>query len=202
MVDEQLVRRDIHDPAILEAMRTVPRHLFVEEALVNQAYGDHPLPIGNGQTISQPFIVALMTQALELKGDEHVLEIGTGSGYQAAILSKICEKVYTVERIEPLRNQARRIFDRLHYINILSKLDDGTMGWPENGPYDAIIVTAGGPSIPEPLLRQLKDGGRLIIPVGDRYSQQLKLVIKQGNEITAETIEYVRFVDLVGEHGW
>ncbi len=202
MVEEQLVRRNIHDPATLEAMRTVPRHLFVEEALVNQAYGDHPLPIGNGQTISQPFIVALMTQALELKGHEHVLEIGTGSGYQAAILSRICEKVYTVERIESLKNQARRIFDHLHYINILSKLDDGTLGWPENGPYDAIIVTAGGPSVPAPLLEQLKDGGRLIIPVGDKYSQQLKLVTKEGDETTTQTIEYVRFVDLIGEHGW
>jgi protein-L-isoaspartate(D-aspartate) O-methyltransferase len=202
MVEEQLVRRNIYDPATLEAMRTVPRHLFVEEALANQAYGDHPLPIGSGQTISQPFIVALMTQSLELKGYEHVLEIGTGSGYQAAVLSRICEKVYTVERIESLKNQARRVFDHLHYINILSKLDDGTLGWPENGPYDAIIVTAGGPSVPAPLLEQLKDGGRLIIPVGDKYSQQLELVIKEGDKTTARTIEYVRFVDLIGEHGW
>ena len=202
MVDEQLIPRAIHDPKTLEAMRKVPRHLFVEEAMKNQAYGDFPLPIGRGQTISQPFIVALMTQALELKGDESVLEIGTGSGYQAAILSQICEKVYTVERINSLLVQARKVFDSLHYLNILTKLDDGTQGWPEYGPYDAIIVTAGGPKVPQPLLEQLKDPGILIIPVGDRGVQDLRLVTKQDGEISEKTIELVRFVNLIGEHGW
>jgi protein-L-isoaspartate(D-aspartate) O-methyltransferase len=202
MVDEQLVRRGIHDPKTLDAMRQVPRHLFVEDAMQNQAYGDFPLPIGKGQTISQPFIVALMTQALGLQGHESVLEIGTGSGYQAAILSLICDKVYTVERIDALLVNARAIFDKLHYLNILTKLDDGTNGWPEYAPYDAIIVTAGGPKVPVPLLDQLADPGRLVIPVGDRGIQNLQLVTKKEGVITEKTIEYVRFVNLIGSHGW
>jgi protein-L-isoaspartate(D-aspartate) O-methyltransferase len=202
MVDEQLIPRAIHDQRTLEAMRKVPRHLFVEEAMKNQAYGDFPLPIGRGQTISQPFIVALMTQSLGLKGDESVLEIGTGSGYQAAILAQICEKVYTVERIDSLLVQARKVFDSLHYLNILTKLDDGTHGWPEHAPYDAIIVTAGGPKIPEPLLEQLADPGSLIIPVGDRGVQDLRRVTKKDGQITEESIESVRFVSLIGDHGW
>lgn len=202
MVDEQLLPRSIHDPKTLEAMRKVPRHLFVEEAMKNQAYGDFPLPIGMGQTISQPFIVALMTQALDLQGHESVLEIGTGSGYQAAILSQICAKVYTVERIDSLLVQARKVFDSLHYLNILTKLDDGTHGWPEYGPYDAIIVTAGGPKVPEPLLGQLADPGTLVIPVGDRGVQDLRKITKKDGEITEKTIELVRFVSLIGDHGW
>lgn len=202
MVEEQLIPRSIHDQKTLEAMRNVPRHLFVEDALKNQAYGDYPLPIGRGQTISQPYIVALMTQALGLKGHEHVLEIGTGSGYQAAILSQICEKVYTVERIDTLLVQARKVFDSLHYLNILTKLDDGTNGWPEYSPYDVIIVTAGGPKIPLPLLEQLADPGTLVIPVGDRGVQDLRLVTKKEGEIKEKTIELVRFVNLIGDHGW
>jgi protein-L-isoaspartate(D-aspartate) O-methyltransferase len=202
MVDEQLVPRGINDAKTLEAMRKVPRHLFVEEAMKDQAYGDFPLPIGRGQTISQPFIVALMTQALGLKGHESVLEIGTGSGYQAAILSQICEKVYTVERIDSLLVEARKVFDALHYLNILTKLDDGTNGWPDFAPYDAIIVTAGGPKVPKPLLEQLADPGVLVIPVGDRGVQDLRKVKKKDGQITEETIEFVRFVSLVGDHGW
>lgn len=202
MVEEQLIPRSIHDPKTLDAMRKVPRHLFVEDALKSQAYGDSPLPIGRGQTISQPYIVALMTQALGLKGHEHVLEIGTGSGYQAAILSQICEKVYTVERIDTLLVQARKVFDSLHYLNILTKLDDGTNGWPEYSPYDVIIVTAGGPKIPLPLLEQLADPGILVIPVGDRGVQDLRLVTKKEGEIKEKTIELVRFVNLIGDHGW
>ncbi|NOQ66600.1 MAG: protein-L-isoaspartate(D-aspartate) O-methyltransferase [Desulfobacterales bacterium] len=202
MVEEQLLPRSIHDQKTLEAMRKVPRHLFVEDAMKNQAYGDSPLPIGKGQTISQPYIVALMTQALGLKGHEQVLEIGTGSGYQAAILSQICEKVYTVERIDTLLVQARKVFDSLHYLNILTKLDDGTNGWPEYGPYDAIVVTAGGPKVPLPLLEQLADPGILIIPVGDRGVQNLQFVTKKDGEIIEKTIELVRFVNLVGDHGW
>jgi protein-L-isoaspartate(D-aspartate) O-methyltransferase len=202
MVDEQLIPRSIDDHKTLEAMRKVPRHLFVEDAMKDQAYGDFPLPIGRGQTISQPYIVALMTQALGLRGHESVLEIGTGSGYQAAILSQICEKVYTVERIDSLLVQARKAFDSLHYLNILTKLDDGTHGWPEYSPYDAIIVTAGGPKVPEPLLEQLADPGTLVIPVGDRGVQDLQRVTKKNGQITEKTIEYVRFVNLIGDHGW
>ena len=202
MVEEQLVPRGIHDPATLKAMETVPRHLFVEDALRGQAYGDHPLPIGKGQTISQPYIVALMTQVLQLKGHENVLEIGTGSGYQAAILAQLCAKVYTVERIDSLLVRARKVFDQLHYLNILSKLDDGTVGWPENGPYDAIIVTAGGPKVPEPLLEQLADPGFLVIPVGEKSYQQLQLVSRKNNRLSTTVIESVRFVSLIGEHGW
>lgn len=202
MVDEQLIPRGIHDLQTLEAMRTVPRHLFVEDAMKNQAYGDFPLPIGRGQTISQPYIVALMTQALGLKGHESVLEIGTGSGYQAAILSQICAKVYTVERVDSLLVEARKVFDSLHYLNILTKLDDGTNGWPEFAPYDAIIVTAGGPRVPEPLLEQLADSGVLVIPVGDRGVQDLRRVSKKDGQMTEKTIEFVRFVSLIGDHGW
>lgn len=202
MVEEQLIPRGIIDEATLRAMRTVPRHLFVDDAMISSAYGDYPLPIGAGQTISQPYIVALMTQALELKGHERVLEIGTGSGYQAAILSRICSRVYTIERIDSLLVRARKIFDKLHYHNITSRLDDGTVGWASEAPFEAIIVTAGGPSIPEPLLEQLTDPGKMIIPVGDQYTQELQLVEKADGEIHVRTIEFVRFVNLVGEHGW
>lgn len=202
MVEEQLVPRGISDPAVLAAMGAVPRHLFVEEALRPQAYGDFPLPIGEGQTISQPYIVAMMTQLLELKKSDRVLEIGTGCGYQTAILAAICAKVYTVERIKPLLAKARRIFDRLHLFNILSKADDGTEGWPEHTPFDAIIVTAGGPSIPEPLIEQLADPGIMVIPVGERDLQALTVIRKQDGEISSRVAEHVRFVKLVGAHGW
>lgn len=202
MVEEQLLPRGIVDPKTLAVMNQVPRHLFVEEAFKGQAYGDNPLPIGMGQTISQPYIVALMTQTLGLQGHETVLEIGTGSGYQAAILSRLCERVYTVERIESLLAKARCLFDQLHYLNILSKLDDGTVGWSENGPYDAIIVTAAGPKIPAPLLAQLADPGIMVIPVGERGVQELRVINKQAGELHEKTLEYVRFVDLIGTHGW
>jgi len=202
MVEEQLIPRGIYDEATLHAMRTVPRHLFVDDAMASCAYGDHPLPIGAGQTISQPYIVALMTQALKLTGQERVLEIGTGSGYQAAILSRVCERVYTIERIDSLLVRARKIFDRLHYHNIISRIDDGTAGWSDEAPFDGILVTAGGPKIPEPLIDQLCDPGRLVIPVGDQYLQELQLLEKIDGEITVRTIEYVRFVNLVGTHGW
>lgn len=202
MVQEQLVPRGITDPAVLKAMNTLPRHLFVEDALQYQAYGDHPLPIGEGQTISQPYVVALMTQLLELKGDETVLEIGTGCGYQSAVLSKMCERVYTIERIKALYSRARKTFDRLHYFNILCKIDDGTEGWPENAPYDAIIITAGGPSIPEPLINQLADPGILVMPVGDKSGQVLTMLIKKDGEVTSRAVENVRFVKLIGSHGW
>ncbi len=202
MVAEQLVPRGIKDERVLAAMREVPRHYFVDDALRSRAYGDFPLPIASGQTISQPYIVACMTEALELKGHETVLEIGTGSGYQAALLSRLCAKVYTVERINVLLAGARRVFDQLNYFNIVSKMDDGTMGWPEHGPFDGIIVTAGGPRIPKPLIEQLAEGGKLIIPVGDQHLQDLQLVEKIEDEIKISHRERVRFVDLVGEHGW
>ena len=202
MVQEQLIPRGISDPQVIEAMRTVPRHCFVDDALQSRAYGDFPLPISAGQTISQPYIVALMTEALKLTGSERVLEVGTGSGYQAAILSRLCSQVYTVERINLLLAGARRVFDQLRYFNIVAKLDDGTLGWPEHGPYDAIMVTAGGPEVPEPLIDQLEDGGRLVIPVGDQHLQVLQLLEKKEDGIQIKELEKVRFVDLVGEYGW
>lgn len=200
MIEEQLVPRGITELRVLEAMRTVPRHLFVEDAIQAHAYGDFPLPIGNGQTISQPYIVALMTQALHLTGSEKVLEIGTGSGYHAAILSRLCQKVYTVERLDALVGRARKVFDRLRYYNIVSRIDDGTVGWPAEAPFDSIIVTAGGPKIPKPLIAQLADPGRLVMPVGGQDVQELQVVDKQDSNITVTTIEQVRFVDLIGAH--
>jgi protein-L-isoaspartate(D-aspartate) O-methyltransferase len=202
MIEEQLVTRGITDQRVLDAMRTVPRHLFVEDAMQAHAYGDFPLPIGNGQTISQPYIVALMTLALHLTGTERILEIGTGSGYHAAILSRLCQKVYTVERIDGLVSRARKVFDKLRYYNIVSRIDDGTVGWPSEAPFDAIVVTAGGPRIPEPLLDQLGDPGRLVMPVGGQLVQDLQLVEKRDGKITLATLEQVRFVDLIGAHGW
>ena len=202
MIQEQLLPRGIDDVLTLKAMREVPRHLFVDDAMWGRAYGDYPLPIASGQTISQPFIVAYMTQALSLAGTERVLEIGTGSGYQAAVLSRICNKVFTVERIHTLLASARRIFDKLRYYNIVAKLDDGTLGWPENGPYDAIVVTAGGPVIPLPLIDQLADGGRLIMPVGDQNFQILQLLTRKEEATEITSLESVRFVNLIGEHGW
>ncbi len=202
MVQEQLIPRGIHDPRVLAVMGEVPRHLFVDDAMQAHAYGDYPLPIVDGQTISQPFIVAFMTQALQLTGTEKVLEIGTGSGYQAVILSRLCARVYTVERLNSLVAGSRRLFDRLRCYNIQSKLDDGTLGWPEHAPYDAIMVTAGGPEIPEPLVAQLADPGRLVIPVGEQDHQELRLVTKKDGVIREEVLEWVRFVNLIGEYGW
>lgn len=202
MVQEQLLHRNITDPSILQAMSEVPRHLFVDDAMQAKAYGDHPLPIAGDQTISQPYIVAAMTQVLQLQGTEKVLEIGTGSGYQAAVLSRLCEKVYTLERINTLLAGARKVFSQLRYYNILARLDDGTLGWSEHAPYDAIIVTAAGPEIPEPLVDQLADPGRMVIPVGERDVQELQYLTKKDGEVTVERMEDVRFVSLIGEHGW
>ena len=202
MVQDQLLSRGIHDQRVLAAMGEVPRHLFVDDAMQANAYGDYPLPIVDGQTISQPFIVAYMTQALQLTGTEKVLEIGTGSGYQAVILSRLCTRLYTVERLNSLLASSRRLFDRLRCYNIQSKLDDGTLGWPEYAPYDAIMVTAGGPEIPEPLVAQLADPGRLVIPVGDQDVQELQLVTKRDGVVQVELLERVRFVNLIGEYGW
>ncbi len=202
MVKNQLIPRGIHQKEVLEIMGKIPRHLFVEEGLIGEAYNDHPLPIGHKQTISQPYIVALMTEALGLTGKGKTLEIGTGSGYQTAILSELSEMVYTIERVRPLMEQARkRLFD-LGYTNILFKSFDGTLGWKEFEPFDAIIVTAGAPKIPQPLIDQLADGGRLVIPVGDKYSQELIKITKKGDKIEQENYGGCRFVDLIGIHGW
>ena len=203
MVREQIEARGVRDPAVLEAMRQVPRHLFVEEALAPKAYMDGPLPIGEGQTISQPYIVALMTELLQVKPGMKVLEIGTGSGYQAAVLAQLGATVYTVERIKPLFYAARKRFMDMRLFSIKPKLDDGTVGWPEEAPFDAIMVTAGGPKVPQPLVDQLADPGRLVIPVGGaRREQTLILVEKQGGRVTETGKGGVVFVDLVGAHGW
>ncbi len=202
MVKTQLVPRGIKDPRVLKAMGKIPRNRFIEEALSGEAYNDHPLPIGHKQTISQPYIVALMTEILELTGEEKVLEIGTGSGYQTAILADLSRKVFTVERIRDLMVKARNILADLGYNNIMFKAFDGTLGWKEYEPYDAIMVTAGAPKIPEPLLDQLADGGRLIIPVGNRFSQELIKVTKKNETIIQKNFGGCRFVDLLGVHGW
>ena len=202
MVKAQLISRGIDDENVLRTMGKIHRHLFVEEALVGEAYNDHPLPIGHKQTISQPYIVALMTQALELTGKERTLELGTGSGYQTAILAELSRTVYTIERIRPLMENAKEILDALGYTNILYKVYDGTQGWKEFSPYDAIMVTAGAPSIPEPLLEQLDEGGRMIIPIGDRFSQDLIKVVKVKGTFKKQNLGGCRFVDLIGAHGW
>jgi protein-L-isoaspartate(D-aspartate) O-methyltransferase len=202
MVEEQLIGRGITDPRVIAAMKKVPRHRFVEEALQSQAYSDHPLPIGEKQTISQPYMVALMTEALQLKERDHVLEIGSGSGYQTAVLAELAEKVYSVERIRSLAIKARNLLFTLEYFNVEVKIFDGTYGWEEQSPFDAIIVTAGAPDIPQPLIDQLKVGGRLVIPVGDASIQDLIRVSKTEEGTKKEDLGGCRFVKLVGKYGW
>jgi len=180
MVQEQIVSRGITDKIVLDAMSKIPRHRFVEESLRSRAYNDHPLPIGEGQTISQPYIVALMTEALKLKSTDRVLEIGTGSGYQAAVLAEIVKEVYTIEIRERLKTQASKLLNELGYMNVKTKYADGYFGWEEYAPFDAIIITASANHIPPPLIKQLKEGGRLIIPLGSTlYYQTLTLVTKK-----------------------
>lgn len=202
MVDEQLVRRHIRDGRVLEAMGTIPRHLFVPEGQQHLAYIDAPLPIGNGQTISQPYIVALMTELLKLKENACVLEIGTGSGYQAAILSQLAEKVYSVERIEALAERARAVFAELGIDNVSVVTGDGTEGLELFQPYNGIIVTAAAPEVPKPLERQLASDGRLVLPVGSRVGQVLEVWHRRGDELICEKMAPVAFVPLIGKHGW
>jgi protein-L-isoaspartate(D-aspartate) O-methyltransferase len=202
MVDEQIAARGVRDPRVLAAMRRVPRHEFMPEAMRVQAYGDHAMPIGEGQTISQPYIVALMSELLELRGEERVLEIGTGSGYQAAILAELCRKVYTIERVKVLADRARATLDRLGYRTVAMKVYDGTYGWKEMAPFDAIIVTAAAPDVPAALVEQLTEGGRLVIPVGERFSQVLMKVVKSPSGVVTQTSIPCMFVPLIGAHGW
>jgi len=202
MVEEQIVERGIKDDKLIAAMKKIPRHLFVEEALQNQAYSDHPLPIGEKQTISQPYMVALMTEALLLTGKEKVLEIGTGSGYQTAILTELSEKVFSVERIRSLAIRARKLLYELGYFNVEIKIFDGTFGWMEESPFDAIMVTAGSPDIPQPLIDQLSIGGRLVIPVGEALVQDLFRVTKTEEGVKKEDLGGCRFVKLIGKYGW
>ena len=198
MVEIQIKARGIKDPRVLSAVLKVERHLFVPKSAQVSAYADQPLPIGEGQTISQPYIVALMTELLELRGEEKVLEIGTGSGYQAAILGELAKEVYTIEIVEPLATSAKRLLQDLGYRNIAVRAGDGYLGWPEAAPFDAIIVTCAPDRIPKPLLEQLKEGGRLVVPVGT-YSQSLKKITKRSGKIETKDITPVIFVPMTGE---
>ncbi len=203
MVETQITARGITDKLVINAMLEVPRHLFLDEAFWPQAYEDNPLPIGERQTISQPYIVALMTEALKLRGTERVLEIGTGSGYQTSVLSRLAGQVYSIERLPGLAKRARKIFDALKYRNIVVTIGDGTLGWREYAPYDGIIVTAASPRPPRALLDQLGFGGRLVIPVGDEHSQELTVYVRQDDgQYAQENRGGCRFVKLIGEQGW
>ena len=203
MVKTQIIARGVENQNIINALNSVPRDIFVEDALADKAYGDFPLPIGHRQTISQPYIVALMTEAIDLKKTDRVLEVGTGSGYQTAILSMLASWVYTVERIPDLMENAKKILTSHNYLNISYKVTNGAEGWKEFAPYDAIMVTAGAPpDIPKPLLQQLNDGGRMVIPSGERGSQLLLKITKNGKSYTQDILARCRFVDLIGKHAW
>jgi protein-L-isoaspartate(D-aspartate) O-methyltransferase len=205
MVDGQLRSRGIVDPRVLKAMGKIPRHLFIDEGLAEQAYNDNPLPIDSGQTISQPYMVALMSEAMELMGKEKVLEIGAGSGYQTAILAELAERVFSIERIAALAARARKVLESLNYYNVAIRVGDGTYGWREESPFSAIMVAAGAPRIPKLLIEQLAVGGRMVIPVGNRSSQvllKLTRLSEDPEDIKQEDLGGCRFVDLIGEYGW
>ena len=203
MVEDQVVARGVRDTRVIDAMLQVPRHKFVEEALESQAYQDAPLPIGERQTISQPYMVAVMSEALALDGTEKVLEVGTGSGYQAAVLALLADRVFSLERIPALARRARKALDSCGYSKVNIRLADGTLGWQEMAPFDAIVVTAGAPDVPRDYLDQLAVGGRLVIPVGDRMSQVLMRITRTSeHEFKEEQLLGCRFVPLVGNHGW
>ncbi len=202
MVETQLVPRGITDGRVLEAMRTVPRHRFVGPGMEASAYGDHALPIGHGQTISQPYMVAVMTQELELSGDERVLEIGTGSGYQTAILADLAEQVFSIERVGALAESARRLIEELGVTNVAIRVGDGTIGWTEFAPYDRILITAGAPNVPKSLIDQLADPGIMVVPVGTQSFQDLKIVTKEGGGTHTRSAGGCVFVPLLGKEGW
>jgi len=202
MVETQLISRGIRDPRVLDAMRKVERHIFAGEPNLHTAYDDMALPIGEGQTISQPYMVAVMTEHLELKGTEKVLEIGTGSGYQGAVLAELAKEVYTIDRVAVLAEKAASTFRSLSYENIHVRTGDGTLGWPEEAPFDRIIITAASPKIPEPLLKQLGMQGILVIPVGSRFSQQLMKITRTEKGLIEEYHTPCIFVPLIGEYGW
>lgn len=202
MVEEQLMPRGIKDQRVLDAFRKVERHKFIPESLKGSSYADFPVPIGEGQTISQPYIVALMTECLSLTGQEKILEIGTGSGYQAAILAELTKEVYSIERFEGLAKKAQDILNKLGYTNINIKVGDGTLGWPEAAPFDRIIITAASPRIPLPLIEQLKEDGKLILPLGESFGQVLTLAEKKKGKLESIEICGCVFVPLVGKYGW
>jgi protein-L-isoaspartate(D-aspartate) O-methyltransferase len=203
MVERQLIPRGIRDIRVLGAMRKIPRHLFMDESLRDSAYDDMALPVGEGQTISQPYMVAVMTEFLNLGGDEKVLEVGTGSGYQAAVLAELSREVYTIERIQALSEKAGKVLGGLGYgKSVHLRVGDGTLGWPEAAPFDRILITAGAPEIPEPLVGQLSEGGIIVAPVGDRFSQQLVRATKHQGKLSREYNVLCVFVPLVGKHGW
>lgn len=203
MVEQQIIARGVSDQRVIEAMKTVPRHLFVSAGLQSHAYSDSSLPIGEKQTISQPYMVASMTAALELKGHERILEIGTGSGYQTAILATLAKRVYSIERIAVLAGRARKVLDQLHLSNVNIKIADGTLGWKDQSPFDGILVAAGSPDVPSHYLAQLEVGGKLVLPVGDREQQVLIRVIRQQDgSFIKEQLMGCRFVPLIGEQGW
>ena len=202
MVEEQILGRGIKDLSVMEVLSRVPRHLFVNSSLQHRAYGDCPLPIGENQTISQPYIVALMTQVLDLKGGERVLEIGTGSGYQTAILAELASHVFTIERVKPLVKKTKELLEGLKYKNIVFKTFDGTYGWRDQSPFDAILISAATPSIPKSLIEQLADKGRLVAPVGERESQDLIVLNKNGNKVMERKIGSCKFVPLIGKFAW
>jgi protein-L-isoaspartate(D-aspartate) O-methyltransferase len=201
-VEDQLVRRGISDGRVLAAMRRVQRHRFVEEAFRERAYGDHPLPIGQEQTISQPYIVALMTSLLALTGREKVLEVGTGSGYQTAVLAELARRVCSIERIPALAARARGALEALGYANVWVRVGNGTLGWPDEAPFDCILVAAGGPTVPPPLFEQLVDGGRMVLPLGDQTGQTLTLVQSVGGHMRTRPCGDCHFVPLLGKYAW
>jgi protein-L-isoaspartate(D-aspartate) O-methyltransferase len=202
MVGEQLAERGIKDLRIMEAMNRIPRHMFVHETFQHKAYGDFPLPIGDNQTISQPYIVAAMTEVLNLKKTDRVLEIGTGSGYQTALLAELAGQVFTIERIRPLGLKAQRLLEQLNYMNIVFKVFDGTYGWPDQAPFDVILITASTQEIPKMLVDQLGEKGRLVVPVGGRDKQSLTVMTRENGRTTTQKIGDCKFVPLVGRYGW
>jgi protein-L-isoaspartate(D-aspartate) O-methyltransferase len=202
MVEDQLVRRGITDARVLAVMRRVPRHLFIEEALRDRAYGDHALPIGEEQTISQPYIVALMTVLLDLHGTEKVLEVGTGSGYQTAVLAELARRVCSIERLPRIAQRARALLEGLGIANVWVRVGNGTLGWPDEAPFDRILVTAGGPGVPPPLFDQLAPGGRMVLPLGDMESQTLTVVENAGGTMKLTPHGDCKFVRLVGKYAW